>query len=340
MTRPTFQTTSQVAGLFRVVMASALAMTLAACSGSTPPAGQISTTETVFASGETAPAAAQARDPLWTPPDGTLRYTVVLEGRLHKTGPHPGEKRDAVVRRKFEVTTRMHAVLGNGSLAVTNPDRPKAKPAERPDTVLDDLARQGEACNGDAACMMKISMKLMADKQARKEIEETGRRAIAMIGRVAVYSQRAPCDGRAGIDDSDDRATWWEDIGEGYHKTGLDQRKTIAHADATFDCRPHLFSDDPEVARQLIADGTLLYLDKQTGEYDLTIPPQSVDASISIDGKPRAARKVGTPKIALTALHGTAAGQPISGSKSLDIKQEDGVPLRAEVTWSFTPDRS
>lgn len=318
------------------------AIGLAACGhADAPPAATAAPdAASVIATSDTPHAAGRRDDPLRVPADGTLHYTVVLTGELHATGKHAGEKRDATIHRKIEITTRMHAVLGNGSLADANADHPKnAKPVERPNTALDDLARQSEACKDDATCMMRISMKLMADKDARKQIEEGGRQASAMIGRVAVYSQRAPCNGRASIDDGDDRATWWEDAGEGYYKTGLDKRKTVAHADAPFDCKPHLFSDDPAVADHLIAEGTLLYLDKRTGEYDITIAPQRVDATITVNGKPSSAR-IGTPKIVLTGFKGAAIDTPISGKQSLDIEKEDGVPLHATITWTFTPDRS
>lgn len=205
---------------------------------------------------------------------------------------------------------------------------------------LDELNRQQDACGEDAACLMKLSMRMAGDKQLHKEIENAGRHAIAMIGRTAVYSQRAPCEGRASIDDTDERVTWWEDIGEGYHKTGLATRKTAAQADAAFDCKPNLFSDDPEVARHLIAEGTLLYLDKQTGEYDLTIAPQQVQAAVTVDDKPAAPRPLGIPRIALTGMDGAAVDQPLRGRKTVDLPSEDGVPLRADIEWSFTPDRS
>lgn len=325
-------------------IATLLATSLAACGHSAAPASSAGAAEAnapITASSSNQEADAKREDPLRVPVDGTLHYTVVLTGDLHTTGKHDGEHRDAIIRRKFDITTRVHAVLGNGPLAVANKDHPKAPgAAERQPTRLDDLARQSEACKGDATCMMKISMQLMADKQAQKEIENAGREMTAMIGRTAVYSQRAPCEGHASIDDSEDRTTWWEDAGEGYYKTGLDKRKTVAQTDAAFDCKPHLFSDDPEVAKHLIADGTVLYLDKQTGEYDITIGPQQVDTTITVDGKPAAARRIGVPQMVLTGFKGDGIDKPLSGSKTIDVAKEDGVPLRAEVTWAFTPDRS
>lgn len=330
--------------LLHAAIATLFAASLAACGRSSAPASNASTTDAnpvIASSNPDHTSDATREDPLRVPVDGTLHYTVLLTGELHTTGKHQGEHRDATIRRKFDITTRVHAVLGNGSLAEANKDRPKGpKPAERPTTRLDDLARQGEACNGDATCMMKISMQLMADKKAQKEVEDIGRQMTAMIGRTAVYSQRAPCEGRASIDDGEDRATWWEDVGEGYYKTGLDKRNTLTQAEVPFDCRPHLFSDDPEVARHLIAEGTLLYLDKQTGEYDLTIAPQQVEVAPTVNGKAAAARKLGIPKVVLTGFRGDGVDKPLRGSKSVEVANEDGIPLRAEVAWTFTPDPS
>lgn len=332
------------ARLPQATIAVLLAATLAACGHPGAPDTDAGTAGVKAAIGAGRPGQgedATHEDPLRVPADGSLHYTVLLTGQLHTTGKHAGEHRDATIRRKFDVTTRMHAVLGNGPLADVNKDHPKdPEPAERPDTRLDDLSRQSEACNGDATCMMKVSMQLMADKQAQKDLEDVGRQMTAMIGRTAVYSQRAPCQAHAGIDDSDDRATWWEDVGEGYHDTGIDKRKTIAQADAALDCKPHLFSDDPELAKHLIAEGTLLYIDKQTGEYDLTIAAQQVDATTTVDGKPVAARKLGIPQLVLTGFRGDGVDKPLGGSKTVDVHAEDGVPLHAEVTWTFTPDRS
>lgn len=331
------------AHLLHAAIAALCAASLAACGHSGAPASSdaADTNAMIAASGPDHTADAAREDPLRVPVDGTLHYTVLLTGELHTTGKHEGEHRDAIILRKFDITTRVHAVLGNGPLAEANKDHPKdPKHSERPPTRLDDLAKQGEACNGDATCMMKISMQLMADKKAQKEVEDIGRQMTAMIGRTAVYSQRAPCEGRASIDDSEDRATWWEDAGEGYYKTGLDKRKTLAQADASFDCKPHLFSDDPEVAKHLIAEGTVLYLDKQTGEYDLTVAPQQVEVAPTVNGKPAAARKLGIPKVVLTGFKGDGIDKPLRGSKSVDVATEDGIPLRAEVAWTFTPDRS
>lgn len=283
----------------------------------------------------------EADESLQPPPAGTLHYTIELSGDLHKTGPHAGEKRDAMIRRRIEVTSHMQGVLVNGGLDMANPDHPKGnKPAQLPKTVLDDLARQGDACNGNAACMMEISMKLMADPKAQEEIQRVGNQVVAMIGRTVVWSPRAPCAGHATIDDSNDSASWWENADAAGRASGLDRRKTLTHANAPFDCRPNLLSDDPAVVSHLIAAGTLLYFDKQTGTYDIVFAPSRVEAATTVNGQPGQPKQTGTPKIALSGFEGATIGQPISGKKTLDVEYEDGVPLRADINWTFTPDRS
>ena len=222
----------------QALAAAALVAGLAACGHAAPPDPGAEAADATAAGtwGDM-----KRNDPLRPPPAGTLHYTVELTGDVHKTGPHAGERRDARIRRRIEVTSRMQGVLVNGDLGAanpdrSNPDRPRDNhPAQPPKTIIDDLSRQAAACKGDSACMMKISMKLAADSKAQEEIQRVGNQQMAMIGRTVVWSRRAPCDGRATIDDSDDSARWGEDVGEGYHETGLDKRKTVARAGTSFD---------------------------------------------------------------------------------------------------------
>lgn len=315
---------------------------LAACGHATPPASSADAQDTAIAAVDAHGNGSHGQDgPLQPPPPGTLHYTIELSGDLHKTGPGAGEKRDATIRRRIEVTSYMRGVLVNGDLAAANRDHPKGARHEQPrTTTLDALAKQGEACKGDAACMMKVSMKLMADSRAQQELQQAGKQMVAMIGRTVVWSQRAPCKGRAAIDDNDDSAAWREDADQGGMASGLDQRKITVHADATFDCRPALLSDDPAVADHLIADGTQIYFDKQTGAYDIVFAPEQIDADVTVDGKPGEPKKTGTPKIAMSGFEGAAIGKPISGSKKVNVEYENGVPLHAEINWTFTPDKT
>lgn len=319
----------------------AAALALAGCGHSKPPTGDAAP-QNGAAPTQSADASANGHpdDPMWVPPNGTLHYTIALTGALHQTGPHDGEFRNTAIARKLDVTSRMQATVTSGALNDLHPDRTTEKPAPRKQTVLDDLAKQADACNGNAACVMKISMQLAANPDAHKQIEAAGREMASMLGRTAVWSRRAPCTARITIEDSDDRATWWDDAGEGYYKTGLAKRKHTVSADEKLDCRPNLLSDDPAVAAHLIADGTRIWFDKVSGDYDITFGPSEVEATPSVDGKPGKPRKIGTPEIALTGFSGAAIGKPIHGSKSVDVKGEDGVPLRAEISWTFTPDAS
>lgn len=315
------------------------AAVLAGCGHPAAPPGDAQAPGRPAAGPLTASGATKGRDdPLRTPVDGTLHYAIALTGDLHETGPHAGEKREAAIRRKVEVTTRMRAMLSNGPLAANNPEHPQRdKPVERPHTTLDDLARQADACNGNAACVMKISMKLANDPKAQKEIEAAGNEMVAMIGRTAILGQQGECKATVSIDDAHAEATFHEEWGEGYHNRGLTERRTTAQANATVDCSRSDAAMAPAMAQLSTPDGTRLFLDKQTGEYDITFAPALADAATTVDGKPGAAARIGTPKIALTGMSGAVIDQSVHGSRTLDLEPENGVPLRAEVTWTFTP---
>lgn len=321
--------------------AGALTLLLAACGHSSAPATSGDPDAAQIASSHADGDGSRTRDDaLKAPPPGTLHYTITLAGDLHQPGTHPGEKRDATIRRKLDVTTRMQATLTSGALDDIHPERVKDKRQTQPaSTPLDGLAKQAEACDGDAACMMKISMKLMADPKAQKAVQDAGNQMAAMIGRTAIWSRRAPCEARIAIEDSDDRATWWEDAGEGYYKTGLNKHQSTTHADDRIDCKPNLLSDDPAVAAHLIADGTQVFFDRQTGDYDITFGPTQLEVAPTVNGKRGKPRNVGTPEIALTGFSGAASGKPFSGSRTVEVKNEDDVPLRADIHWTFTPDK-
>ncbi|MGH8190271.1 MAG: hypothetical protein ACREP2_02365 [Rhodanobacteraceae bacterium] len=45
--------------------------------------------------------------------------------------------------------------------------------------------------------------------------------------------------------------------------------------------------------------------------------------------------RIAMPSLAACAL--ASAGKPFRGNKSVDVKDDSGVPLHAELTWTFTP---
>lgn len=267
------------------------------------------------------------------PPPGTLHYTIALTGELHTTGRHKGESRNAVIKRKLEVTSHMQAELTNGRLADANPARPKAEHSmEAANAPMEDLAREMAKCNGDMACITAKNAKRMASPGADQAIQDAGNQVAGAIGRTAVWSRRAPCAGHLAIDDDDDRATWWEDVGEGYHKTGLDKRHSVIHTDGKVDCAA-------TNVIEAMAGGTRIFFDTSTGDYDITFGESTLRVTPTVDTKPDTPVQVGSPEIALTGFTGAAAGEPFSGSKSVDVKSDDGVPLHAEINWTFTPDQ-
>lgn len=328
------------APLLAALAALALATSLSSCGHRVAPSGDMDAQDAASA-GRIAGGGAGSRtdDPLRRPLNGTLHYTIVVSGGLAGTGPHAGGKRTASVRRRAEVTTGMRAVVSNGPIAANNPNHPAgAEPAGHPKTKLDELARQGQACNGNAACMMKISMKLATDPGVQREAEAAGNAMVAMIGRTAIFGPQGTCRASIVVDDNDDSATFHQEWGEGYHPERLDVRRTTATADATMDCSNADSAMEPAMAQLADPDATRLFLDRQTGEYDITFAPALADAATTADGEPAVPARAGTPRIALTGLTGAAVDKPLHGSRSVELEPENGVPLRAEIEWTFTPD--
>lgn len=316
---------------------------LAACGhADTPAAGENATIAIAPASSPVIPDdIGEKQHELSTPPPGTLHYTIALTGELHSTGKHKGEFHDATIKRKVEVTSRMQAHLANGTLADVSPARPKGKPgAEAASAPIEALAKEMAKCNGDMACIMQKNAQRMTNPQKEQAIRDAGKQILGTIGRVAVWSRQAPCEGRVVADDDDDRATWWEDVGEGYRKTGFDKRHRVIHANDRFDCMPVSPTGSAAAAIEAMAQGTLIYVDTQTGDYDITFGASAIDATPTVNGKPGQPVQVGAPEIALTGFDGAAPGEPFGGSQSVDVKSEDGLPLHAEITWTFTPDKT
>src|SRR5699024_5276950 len=88
------------------------------------------------------------------------------------------------------------------------------------------------------------------------------------------------------------------------------------------------------------AAGATLFLDTQTGDYDLVFLPIVTTVDATENKRAVAGRKSGSPKIVITGFGGANEGQPIHGSKTVSLQSDDRipVPMTATVSWAFTPE--
>ena len=170
----------------------------------------------------------------------------------------------------------------------------------------------------------------MSDPGRQHAIQSFGEAQVAMIGRTDWWRQDAPCQGHILIDDHQQTTDWFEDIGEGYHVRKLVTSTGAQQADKPLDCATN---------SSMEAAGATLFFDSQTGNYDITFLPIVTAASATEGKRTMAERKLGTPKLVFTGFTGAAEGQPIRGSKTVQLTSDDRtlVPMTAMVSWTFTP---
>lgn len=253
-------------------------------------------------------------------PDGTLTYRIVLSGHAEANGP--GESRGQVkIERQFEATVRMH-----GSVT-TDPNAAAGGPQ------MMSMQKAVEACNDDQACMMR-AVNAMSSGQ-RQALNREAQHTVDALGSDTAWSHvgNTPCQGSASVNDSSSHTG--RAIGEGIsvmvsnHATRIGKRSIDCH----------------------IEDGDYVLITHGGGKtYDVQFP--SVEVEVTVDEFsphiPPFKRQVTIPELKLKDLVAARLDGPQGGHKIIPVLQTvtgpvsyvgmPGVPLKAEVSWTFNPD--
>ncbi|MHB1058877.1 MAG: hypothetical protein ACYC0F_13450 [Rhodanobacter sp.] len=261
---------------------------------------------------------AQAADVDRKIPDGTLTYRIVLSGHAEARGPDEFHGQ-VKIERQFEATVRMH-----GSVT-TDPD------AAAGGSQMMSLQKAVEACNDDQACMMR-AVNAMSSGQ-REALNREAQHTVAALGSDTGWSHIAgtPCRGSASVNDSSSHTG--RAVGEGISEMVSNHATRIGKHG--IDC-----SDDDYT---LITHGG-------GKTYDVQFP--SVEVEVTIDefnpGIPPYQRRVRIPELKLKGLVAARLDGPQGGHKIFPVLQTvagpvsyrgmPGVPLKAEVSWTFNPD--
>ena len=253
-------------------------------------------------------------------PDGTLTYRIVLSGHAEANGP--GESRGQVkIERQFEATVRMHG-------SVTNDPNSLAGGAQ-----MMSLQKAAEACGDNQACLMR-AVNAMSSGQ-RQALNREAQHTVDALGSDTGWAHlgNTPCQGSASVNDSSSHTG--RAIGEGIsamvsnHATRIGKR--------SIDCR----IEDDDYA--LITHGG-------GKTYDVRFP--SVEVEVTVDefnpSVPPYQRQVRIPELKLEDLVAARLDGPQGGHRIIPVLQTvtgpvsyvgmPGVPLKAEVSWTFNPD--
>ena len=264
-------------------------------------------------------------------PGGVFFWHIELNGQIEKQPANADSRAHhlARVHRVIEGTAHMRGQLANGDLPGINPElHPQATPTAE-SNVIDDLAKAIESCGDDTACQQATAMKMVSNPTSMAAIQSAANSTINLLGRIDVWTASESCTARVEIDDIDDTTAWVEDYGEGYNNSRWVTTTTQWQADRQVSC-----SNGP---LERGVDATLVYLDTQTHQVDITFGELALEANVRVNGKADAPRRVVIPSLSVAAQPAAAEGQPFHGEATLDVAGSRDPPLTAHLIWRFEP---
>ncbi len=251
-------------------------------------------------------------------PDATLTYHVVLTG--HGSGKGRDGGTDSMsLERHFDITVRLH-----GEAATAAPQAPSA------DSALAALQHAAESCGDDRACVMRAAMGMSGAR--REALHHEASQMVATLGADSswTYWPGAACHGKASVSANETYAGM--DVGEGYAKRVVSNGRVAGKAD--IDCH----EQDIDYTMTVLAHGG----------FELKVPAQQVDAVVTYDHG--MAPDHATVRIPGITIKGGPADSPRYGRKvypklftetvSPVYHATVNVPVKAQVSWTFTPDRA
>lgn len=253
-------------------------------------------------------------------PDGTLTYRIVLSGHAEANGAKQFHGQ-VKIERQFEATVRMHGSVTSDPNALAG------------GTQMMSLQKAAEACGDDQACLMR-AVNAMSSGQ-RQALNREAQHTVDALGSDTGWSHvgNTPCQGSASVDDSSSHTG--RAIGEGI--SAMDSGHATRVGKSSIDC-----SND---------DGNYTLITHGGGKtYDVQFP--SVEVEVTVDEfnphSPPYKRQVTIPELKLKDLVAARLDGPQGGHKIIPVLQTvtgpvsyvgmPGVPLKAEVSWTFNPD--
>lgn len=253
-------------------------------------------------------------------PDGTLTYRIVLSGHAEASGP--GENRGQVkIERQFEATVRMHGSVTNDPNAMAG------------GTQMMSLQKAAEACGEDEACMMR-AVNAMSSGQ-RQALNREAQHTIAALGSDTgwTHQYKTPCRGTASVNDSSSHTG--RAVGEGISEMVSNHATRIGKR--SIDCS--------------VEDGDFTLITHDGGKtYEVQVPSVEVEVTVNefSPSIPPYKRQITIPELHLKDLVAARLDGPQGGHKIFPVLQTvtgpvsyvgmPGVPLKAEVSWTFNPD--